>query len=59
MSDDEVAELFRELCPAPGRYSGGLGYPAAEQRVAFSTVASSLLQAIRDAEEGAGLQEGA
>ncbi len=53
MSDDEVAELFRELCPAPGRYgAGGGGGGAGEQRVSFSTVAHSLLQAIRDVEEG-------
>ena len=33
MCGDEIAELFRELCPPPGRYQGGTGYPAAEQRV--------------------------
>ncbi len=53
MSDEEVAELFRELCPPPGRYSGG-GVPrGGEARVTFSTVAHSLLAAIRDVEEGA------
>jgi hypothetical protein len=64
MSDEEVAELFRELCPAPGRYhalrgggggggtgAGGGGGGGGEQVVTFSTVANSLLQAIRDASD--------
>jgi hypothetical protein len=51
MSDAEISELFRELCPGPGRYqAAGAG---AEQRVTFSMIASSLLQAVADADEGA------
>lgn len=53
MSEEEVGELFRELCPAPGRYGGGAsGGCGGEQRVTFSTVAHSLMSAIQEADEG-------